>query len=141
MKPIAFFSVCWCLGAFGLRAGAQEIPRGYALERYAVIWQQSLFGFGTSGKAVPNASQYFSLAGVFRFKGGFGAVIVNRINGKIEQIETGSPSPGGFELLEVSGLAEDGPARVRVRKEGEVFWVVNDKIKTSANAELAKRAP
>ena len=104
---------------------SQEKPKTYSLVRYSVIWENSLFATNIEGKAVPNTTDYWSLSGVFTFSGGQGAVIVNQVNGDVEQIETGKINDAGFALKEVVGLDKSEPLKVRVEKEGQSFWVMN----------------
>lgn len=109
---------------------AQTGPDNYSLARYAVIWENSLFGAHTNGEVAPMTTEHWSLSGVFSFQGGHGAVIVSQANGDLQQVETGKTNDAGFTLKTVVGLDKSEPLRVEVEKNGHRFWVTNLDKKT-----------
>lgn len=116
----------------GGAASGGEKPQGYSIERYAVIWQNSILVKSTSEKGnVEESSTHWSLSGVFSFQGGHGAVIVNQTTGSMQQIETGKKNDSGMTLVAVSGLdSKVEPLKVKVaNREGETFWVVNTRTR------------
>ncbi len=122
---------------------AQDKPKGYSLERYAVIWQNSLFTKTDSpkGRDIPNSSSYWTLAGTFSFPGGQGAMIVNRATGMVEQIQTTEKNSSGMILVEVLPSKESGFISVKVEHEGRMFWVSDHRARRNPSPTLDSTNP
>jgi hypothetical protein len=94
-------------------------PKPYSPDRYSLLWQ----GAGVFEKtiiaapAVGNESGW-EVVGVFSFGEEEGAIVMNRIDGRIEYLNTSSPSPSGMILSQIAFMDMGQNPRIDVMLEG-----------------------
>jgi len=100
--------------------------RGYPLDRYASLWEKSLF-FSAVPAAVPDAAfaRDYSLAGVFEMNGATTAALVSKRDQSVVNISDSADTAGagGMRLIAVESAGNPTQARVQVEKEGQRAWI------------------
>lgn len=106
---------------------AQEVAGTYSVDRYSVLWQQSVFAGKTDrGELINFKAEEWALVGVFTFDKGEGAVIVNRKSGSVEQVEQGMANRSGLKLISVLPADGEQPQRARI-EFGDKEYLVRKK--------------
>jgi len=123
----------------GANDGEPAAERSYSLDRYASLWEKSLF-FSTAPAVVADAAfaRNYTLAGVFEMNGATTAALVNKRDQSVVSISDQS-SEGGMRLLAVESAGDPAQARVQVEKAGQRAWIAVAPSATTASSQASPR--
>ena len=100
--------------------------RSYSVDRYASLWEKSLF-FSAAPVAVADAAfaRDYSLAGVFEMNGVTTAALVNKRDQAVVNVSDSGDAQGsgGMRLIAVESAGDPSQARVQVEKAGQRAWI------------------
>jgi hypothetical protein len=107
-------------------------PVPYSEERYSVIWHEAfVFEKSSRSSSAPVSSEEWTVAGIFTLGEADGAVVINRLNGSIEYLNTLSPSPSGMRLTAILGDVGDASLRIAVTLKGKAMVLTGSTADTS----------
>jgi hypothetical protein len=107
-------------------------PVPYSEERYSVIWHEAfVFEKSSRGSSAPVSSEEWTVAGTFTLGDAHGAVVINRLNGSIEYLNTLSPSPSGIRLTAILGDVGGASLRIAVTSKGKAMVLTGSTAETS----------
>ncbi len=110
----------------GTEASESASERSYSLDRYASLWEKSLF-FSAAPVALadPAFARDYTLAGVFEMSGAITAALVNKRDQSVLNVSDSRDGQGGggMRLIAVESAGDPSQARVQVEKSGQRAWI------------------
>jgi hypothetical protein len=139
MKPhlLIFFTLLACrLCGAAARAEEKAVPQGYAVERYAALWERSPFTTASAVEDAPPAAAKLALAGLARIGSEDTVTVLNK-ESQERIIVTQTPNAQGYKLVSVEPNADPLKVVVTLLKGDESIKVRFDPTLLAAQSKTA----